>query len=164
MSCRQVLICRCLFVLVILLATAAPSRAADKVHICVVSILATDKDDKVDPRLGALAREVKKLDPKLTGFSVDRMTCMNVDVGNKECFEVVDEQTVCVGVEKKSDKADKDDKRIRVKVTPPKLGAITYDTPYGKFYPVMTRYKTKDGKVLIVAVRVADKNPHKGDD
>ncbi len=139
-----------------LCAAAAPARAADPVHISVVAILATDKNDTVDPRVSCIAEQMKKTDPKLTGFKVARMTCKDLEVGSKDCFEVVDGQTVCVTVEKR---CEKDPKKVCLKVEPPKLGAITYMTCCGKFFPVVTRYKTKDGDVLIVAVRVAPCEP-----
>jgi hypothetical protein len=132
------------------LLAGAPARAEDPVHISVVAILASDKNTKVDERVACIAREMKKVDPKLTGFSVERMTCKDVAVGDKDCFEVVDGQTVCVTVEKRGEK----DGRVTLKVEPPKAGAITYMTCCGKFFPVVTRYRTKGGDVLIVAVQV----------
>jgi hypothetical protein len=140
----------CLLPLLALLATGTPARAADDVHISVVSVLATTKNDKVDDRVECIAEQMKKRDPKLTGFKVDRMVCKDVTVGDKDCFEVIDGQKVCVTVEKKCDK----DGRVCLKVEPPTLGAITYTTCCDKFLPLVTRYKTKDGDVLIIAVRV----------
>ena len=43
---------------------------------------------------------------------------------------------------------------MRLKVVPPKMGAITYSTPCGKFLPMITGYRRKNGDVLIIAVRV----------
>jgi hypothetical protein len=34
------------------------------------------------------------------------------------------------------------------------MGEITYSTPCGKFLPIMTEYVTKNGQVMILAVRV----------
>jgi hypothetical protein len=140
----------CLLPLAAVLASDSPARADDDVHVSVVSILASTKSDKVDERVECIAEQMKKKDPKLTGFKVDRMTCKDLAVGVKDCFEVVDRQKVCVTVEKKCDK----DGRVCVKVEPPTLGAITYTTCCDKFLPLVTRYKTKDGDVLIIAVRV----------
>jgi hypothetical protein len=127
------------------------ARAEDDVHISVIGILATDKNDCVDDRVACVAREMKKIDPKLTGFSVARMTCKDVKIGAKDCFEVTDSQKVCVTAEKR---CEKDKSRVCLKVEAPMLGAVTYMTCCGKFFPLVTRYKTKDGEVLIVAVRV----------
>jgi hypothetical protein len=54
------------------------------------------------------------------------------------------------------DRVPEKENRIRVKVAPPGLGEIEYETCCGKFLPVITRYKTddKDKRLLIVAVRV----------
>lgn len=148
MSARSLVTCLATFAAVS--ASGPAARAADDVHVSVVSILASTKSDKVDERVACIAEQMKKKDPKLTGFKVDRMTCKYVTVGDKDCFEVIDGQKVCVTVEKKCDK----DGRVCVKVEPPTLGAITYTTCCDKFLPLVTRYKTKDGDVLIIAVRV----------
>jgi hypothetical protein len=138
--------------LAILISAGASARAADDdVHISVVSILATSKDNVVDPRLECLAREMAKLDPKLKGFSVARMTCKDVKIGGKDDFEVADGQKVSVAPEKR---CEKDPSRVCLKVEAPTLGAITYTTCCGKFFPLVTRYKTKAGDILIIAVRV----------
>src|SRR5262249_17413516 len=54
-------------VLLGLLVTAGPA-AAQAVKVSVVAILASENSDYVDPRLACIAREVQKMDPKLTGF------------------------------------------------------------------------------------------------
>jgi hypothetical protein len=151
MSVRSVLTHRWLFALTPLLAMQAPARADDDVHISVVAILATSSNDTVDERVACVAREMKRIDPKLTGFSVARMTCKDLKIGAKDWFEVVDGQKVCVTAEKR---CEKDNSRVCLKVEAPALGAITYTTCCGKFFPLVTRYKTKNGDVLIVAVRV----------
>jgi hypothetical protein len=151
MFVRSVLTSRWSFALITLFAIGTPIRAADDVHISVVSILATTKNSTVDPRVECVATEMKKVDPTFTGYSVARMTCKDVVIGSKDSFEVVDGQTVTVTAEKR---CEKDSSRVCLKVEAPTLGAITYTTCCGKFVPVVTRYKTKNGDVLIVAVRV----------
>lgn len=136
--------------LLVLTGAALPARADDELRISVVAILATDKNDTVDEKVACVAREMKKVDPKLTGFKLVKMVCKDVDVGKKECFELVDGQKTCVTLEKKADKDD----RVCLKIQAPKLGEITYMTTCGKFFPVVTRYRTDKGEVLIVAVRV----------
>jgi hypothetical protein len=150
MSAGSVLSRRWPLALAALFAAALPARAGDEVRISVVAVLATTKNNTVDERVACIARQMEKIDPKLTGFSLARMTCKNVQVGNKDCFEVVDGQFVCVTVEKKCDKEN----RYCLKVEPPGMGAITYNTSCGKFLPLVTRYKSKGGEVLIVAVGV----------
>ena len=140
----------------LLLALLAAPHAApcaddtDKVKVCVVTILATDKDAKIDPKLTDLAREVQKVEPKLTGFRLANSACKSLAVGDKDDFELVADQTAAVTVEHGAD----NDNRVQLKVTPPMMGAITYETACGKFLPVVTSYRTKAGEVVIIAVRV----------
>ena len=141
----------CLFLL-------APTgmRSQDKqpsnVRVSVVAILATQRDEAVDPRLTCIAQEVRRVHPhlKLKGFRLAKMTCKSVAVGAAECFELAMDQQAAVTVMKGPDK----DKWVQLKITPPTLGEITYTTCCGKFFPILTRYQTKHGDWLIVAVRV----------
>jgi hypothetical protein len=152
MSVRSVLTRFALYALTALLIPVAGARADDEVHVSVVSVLATTKNKKVDERALKLAEEMKKIDPTLTGFSVARMTCKDLSIGKKDCFETVDGQDVCITAEAR---CEKDNKRVRLKVEAPTLGPITYtSTCCNKFFPVVTRYKTKSGDVLILAIRV----------
>jgi hypothetical protein len=144
-----------LALLAALLPSGGPAAAPcaddpDKVKVSVVTILATDKDSKVDPKLADLAREVQKVEPKLTGFRLANSTCKSLAVGDKDDFDLVADQTAAVTVEHGADKDD----RVQLKVTPPMMGAITYETACGKFLPVVTSYRTKSGDVLIIAVCV----------
>src|SRR4051794_24238996 len=124
--------------------------APGEVRVSVVAILATEKTDRVDPRVECIAREVRKLHPNLKGFRPAKMTCKAVPVGGAETFELVTDQTAAVTVLKTADK----DNRVQLKVTPPTLGEITYTTTCGKFFPIVTRYQTRNGEWLILAVRV----------
>jgi hypothetical protein len=151
MSVRLALTRRMLVAIATCLSLGAPARAEDDVHITVVSILATTKNDKVDPRVACVANEMKKIDSTLTGFSVARVTNKELRIGKKDCFEAVEGQDVCVTAEKR---CEKDPKRVCLKVEAPSLGPITYTTCCGKFFPVVTRYKTKGGDLLIIAVGV----------
>lgn len=152
MSPRTARLCRrALLGLAALVAVAAgPDKPADEVNVSVVAILATDKNADVDPKLKCLAEEMKKVDPKWTGFRIETMTCQPIKVGAKEEFKLVDGQTVTVTADRCAGK----DKPVCLKVTPPTLGEITYKTCCGKFFPMVTGYKNKKGELLIVAVRV----------
>ena len=44
--------------------------------------------------------------------------------------------------------------RVRLKVTPPLMGEICYSTPCGKFLPILTPFRTRNGDHLLVAIRV----------
>jgi hypothetical protein len=132
-----------------------PADPAEEVTVSIVAILAS-KDEKIDPRLKCVAREVQKVDRQWTGFKVARMTCKPIGVGSTERFALVDDQVAIVTVEQAADK----DNRIQVKVAPPMLGEITYSTCCGKFLPIITRHRTANDELLIIAVRV---QPCKGD-
>ena len=137
--------------LVALAAEPTPQpQAKVEVKVCVLAILATDQNDKVDKRVECIAKEVQKIDPKLTGFQVHKMLSKAITVGGKGNFELIDDQSVGVTV----DRAPAQDCRAQVKIEPPLLGEITYETCCGKFLPVITRYRTKDNQLLIIAVRV----------
>ena len=46
-------------------------------------------------------------------------------------------------------------------IPPPLVGEITYMTICGKFFPIVTRYQTKDKDRLIIAVMVKPCNGEK---
>lgn len=135
----------------LLLLIAVPPVSAQAVKVSVVAILASEDSDKIDKRLVCVAREVQKMDPKLTGFRFATMTCKSVPVGKTDLFDLVADQSVQVTVERGSDKEG----RVLLKVTPPFLEEIRYETVCGKFLPIITRYRTaKKNELLILAIRV----------
>jgi hypothetical protein len=145
--------CRWALVLPALLASAVPAADAEekgKVRVCVVVILATENDKKVDKQLEHIAREVRKMQPKLTGFHFQNVSCKSLPIGSKDTFELLDDQAADVTVQRGADKDDK----IRLKVRPPLMGEITYSTACGKFLPIVTPYRNKSNDLLIIAVRV----------
>lgn len=142
-----------LLVLLAILLTATTLHAAEQpaIKVSVVAILATDKNNIVDPKLDSIAQEIQtRLDNKLTGFKLAKMSCKSLKVGDKDTFELVNDQVVTVTVLERMDK----DNKVSVKVAPPLLGEITYMTTCGKFLPIITRYRTKNDELLILAVRV----------
>jgi hypothetical protein len=141
---------RCCLVLVALLSGTATAVAEEKVRVCVIAILATERDDKVERKLECIAREVRKMNPKLTGFRLENMSCQSLPVGALENFKLVEDQVAGVLIQQAADK----DNRIQLKVTPPQMGEITYNTVCGKFLPILTRFRTKKDEVLIIGVRV----------
>jgi hypothetical protein len=146
------------FVVLALLALAPPGRAEDDtVHVSVLAILATERDNKIDPKLACIAREVQKTHKKLTGFQMVKMTRKSLTIGAKETFELVGDQKATVTVKQGADEKN----RVEVKVAPPKMGEITYDTCCGKFLPIVTPFKTKNNDLLIIAVRVQPCHDHK---
>ena len=156
MSAESVLCRRGAFAVAALLlalpAPSAPAKCGDKrkVRVSVVVILATERDDKVDPKLKCIAAEVKKYHPKLTGFHMETISCQSGSVDQPGEFKRVDDKVASVTVQRAADARG----RVRLKVVPPQMGEITYSTPCGKFLPIVTRYHTRKGDLLLIAVRV----------
>ena len=132
------------------LPAAAPGGDDGDVRVSVVAVLATDQNDKIDPKLECIAKEVRKIDPKWTGFRIAKMTCKSLPLGGKGDFDLGGDQTLRVAVEQKGD----EEGRFQMKITPPRMGDITYTTTCGKFFPVVTPFRNKDNELLIVAVRI----------
>ena len=136
---------------VLLLPFAAAKAGDDSVSVSVVAVLATDQNDKIDPKLEGIAKEIQKTDPTLTGFRIVKRLEKKIAVGAKDDFDLGNDQTLRVVVQQKSDK----DGRCQLKVTPPKMGDVTYlTTCCGKFLPILTPVRTKDDELLIIGVGV----------
>ena len=58
-------------------------------EVAVVAILATERDNNIDPKLACIARQVRKTHKELTGFQLATMTRKSLSVGSKSIFEVV---------------------------------------------------------------------------
>jgi len=134
----------------LLFASPAVRADDDKVTVSVVAILATDQNANVEKKLSGIATELQKRNPKLTGFQTAKETCKEIGLNADEKFELVEGQVVTITVEQAANKQNKN----RLKISPPTLGDITYCTACGKFLPIITEYKTKNGEVLIIAIRV----------
>ncbi len=131
------------------LGAAAPREdKKESVEVAVIAILASDRHDKVDPKLACIAREVRKSHKELKGFQMATVTRRSLTVGQKSVFKVVDKGEVGVTVQQGADGND----RVQVKLAPPGMGEITYDTSCGKFLPIVTPFRTKNNELLIVAV------------
>ncbi len=127
--------------------------AGEDVQVAVVAILATSdaNNPKVDAGLENIARRVQKKYPDLNRFHMAQMTSQGVTVGREETFKLVDDQSARVVVEQPADKND----HVRLTVKAPELRAITYTTCCGKFFPIVTPYRTKKQEQLIMAVMVS---------
>jgi hypothetical protein len=120
------------------------------VRVSIVIILASETQTKVDKKVKDIAEEVKKIHPKLQGFVMKDLKCQSVKIGAATKIELIDGQTTTITIQKAADKMD----RIRLKVGPPAMGGITYETPCGKFLPIVTPHTTKNNEKLIIAIRV----------
>jgi hypothetical protein len=132
--------------------SAAPQPPADERHVTVVAVLATDKNKQIDPRVAGIAEEVQKLEPGLTGFRVVRSTNKPITLGKRDTFPLVDNETLTVLLQPTDAKDGQE--RIRLTVKAPLAGEITYSCCTAKFFPIMTRYLTRDNERLIVAIMV----------
>lgn len=138
--------------LIMALLGAAPrdEKKHDTVEVAVIAILATDRNDQIDPQLACIARQVRKTHKELTGFRLATTAKKSLPVGEKTIFEVVNDQKVAVTVQQGADEKN----RVQLKVGPPGMGTITYDTCCGKFLPIVTPFRAKDNVLLIIAVCV----------
>lgn len=150
MSAKGVRIVAGLAIILTLAAAAPVEEEKESVEVSIVAILATERNDKVDPKLACIARQIRKTHEKLTGFQLATVTRKSLVIGEKSVFELVGEQKVGVTVQHGADEKN----RVQVKVAPPGMGEITYDTCCGKFLPIVTPFRTKDKELLIVAVCV----------
>jgi hypothetical protein len=131
---------------------AAPSVRAEERNVTVIAVMATDRNKHVDPRVQGIAEEVQKLEPGLTGFRVARTTSKAVTFGKRDTFPLVDNEVLGVLLQQAEGKDGQDRARLTVKA--PLAGDITYSCCSGKFFPILTRYLTKDNERLIVAIMV----------
>ena len=144
----------CLLALAVVAGVPANARACpdEEVHVTVVSILATDKDKKIDKKLASLAKCIQAKKPELTGFTIGTQSCTSIEVGKAKEFEFAenDKRKVIVTVRHGCD----EEKKVGLTIKVPCCAEIDYKTCCGKFFPVETCYKTKDGKCVFIAVMV----------
>ena len=67
-----------------LAAGAAQAQNGNTIKVTVVAILGTDKSTHVCPELKDIAPELKKKNPKLTGFTLERSTSKSMKIGEKD--------------------------------------------------------------------------------
>jgi len=145
------------FAIAVIIVRAPACGDGGDVKVTVVAVLATSKNKDVDPKCACLPKEVQKNHPELTGFKIKRYSCQELSVGDSFNFpsglDDIKGRPVTIPVSIKKGKG-KDD-RIGLIVKPPLAsGDIEYASCCGKFFPIMTPYKTKDGETLIIAIRV----------
>jgi hypothetical protein len=141
---------RCLFSILTLLAFA-PIALAEEVRVTVVTILATPDRGKIDPGMEQIAAVVQGKQPNLKGFQMRATSGRSIAVGNDATFKLIENYEVTVTVNHGANKHNK----IGLTVTSPALKSpLSYCTCCGKFLPIITPYKTKEGEWVIVAIRV----------
>jgi len=122
--------------------------AGEPVQVVVLVVLASDKSTKVEDRVAAIAAEVSKKDPQMTGFRLFHTVNDNLPIGQLKSIELVEKATMDLVINEKTN----DEGRMTMTVKPPKLDEITYACTCGKFFPIITNYYTADNERLIVAI------------
>lgn len=143
-----------LFVLPLLLAPGR-SPAADpppqEVRVTVVAILASEGGKDVEEKLRCVADVAQKMNPKLTGFRVGPSTTKPITLGGSEKFKLVDDQEVTISVKCCTEKPGRYCLDVK---SPEVMGGMVYSSVCGKYFPIVTQYKTKKNDQLIIAFKV----------
>lgn len=134
------------------LAYSCPCCSDEKnpVKVTLVVILASEKGNTIDPQLKAIAAEIQKLNPNLKSFTLKTMQSKSVKAGERVSLPIVETKKLDMLVKHGANK----DNRVSLSIFPPNMGEIEYQTVCGKFLPIVTRCKTKDGERVILAIRV----------
>jgi hypothetical protein len=130
-------------------ATAQNPGPALNVKVTVVVILASEEGSKIDPKLKAIAEEVRIKYPNLTSFQLKSMASKSLPPDEKAQFPLVDDKNVAITIKHGADT----EKRVSLAVVAPDQGEIVYRCVCGKFLPIVTRYQTHAGELLILAIR-----------
>ena len=139
------------FAAVATLACACPCHdEKDPVKVTLVLILASEEGNTIDPRLKAIAAEVQKMDPKLKSFTLKTMQSKSIKPGERVSLPLVESKTLDMQIKHGANK----DNRVSLSIFVPNMGEIEYQTVCGKFLPIVTRCKTKEGERIILAIRV----------
>jgi len=119
-----------------------------KIRVTVIAILASDQHKNIDKEISEIAAEVRKKEPGLTGFKIERTSSKSLRIGQREGFALVEDAEVSVLLK------EEENHRVSITIKPPTVGDISYSCCCGKYLPVVTRYVTKDNCRLIIAVMV----------
>jgi hypothetical protein len=137
-----------------LMLCAAPTAQGcgddDEVRVTVVAIVASEKSDRIDPKLKELANCIQKKYPELKGFRLGKVNRETVEIGKERKFDLGDGKSAAVTVGHGSDEKN----RVGIALQLPCCGKCQFETCCGKFFPLKTCQKMKDGECLIVAIRV----------
>jgi hypothetical protein len=122
----------------------------DPIKVTLVVILASEQGNTIDPKLKAIAAEVRKLNPNLKSFKLQSMQSKSFKQGQKVSLPAVEKTTVHLTIKHGADEKN----RVGLAVSGPGIAEIEYQTVCGKFLPIVTRYHTKKRERLILAIRV----------
>ncbi len=128
-----------------------PMPDSGKIKVTMVVVLASEKPGKVDKCLQDLAQCVQMQNTNLKSFRVHSMTSKSVPVNQKTAFKLVDQKKAFITIIQGTNKH----KRVEVSVHVPTIvGEIVYRCVCKKYVPFVTRYHTRKGERLIIAVGV----------
>ncbi len=132
---------------------AAGDPPAPEEHVKVtVAVILANGDGKVDDKLKCVAGEVFKMHPKLTGYHLGTTTTLPIALGGSEKFKLVDGQEASIKVKRCKERPGRFCLEIQSKAL---VGEMAYTSVCGKYFPLVTEYKTKDhGDRLIIAFKV----------
>jgi hypothetical protein len=125
-------------------------KESKNVKFTLVVILASEEGDKIDPRLKAIAEEIRKLHPELKSFTLQTMITKSVPPNVPSTYDTVAKKSVTITVKHGANR----DNKVSLSVNAPTLGQIDYETVCGKYLPIVTRCETNAKQRLILAIRV----------
>ncbi len=123
-------------------AAGDPPATPNTIQVTVLAIMVSEGHKDINPKLADFAKHVRKKDPKLTGFRLERTTDLKLKLGQTEKVPLIDEQVVEVTVNKERN----EDGRITLTIKPPKQNQITYACVCNKFFSMATPYTIGKGK------------------
>jgi uncharacterized protein VirK/YbjX len=126
----------------------SPARGAENVQVTVLAILASSEDDKITDCIKEIAQAIRSKEKQLTHFELQRTFKESIGLGKSVTIKLVDEVTMELTVNEKTDCEG----RIKLSITPPKMGELTYSCSCGKYFPIATDYYTANKERLFIAV------------
>ena len=149
---RPIAVFAALFVALALAAGHCAAADPEKGVKVTVAVILANADGKVNDKLKCVATEVQKMHPKLTGFHLGNTTTLPIPLGGSEKFKLIDGQEASIKVKRCKDCPGRFCLEIQSKAL---VGEMAYTSVCGKYFPLVTDYKTKDrGDQLIIAFKV----------
>jgi uncharacterized protein YqfA (UPF0365 family) len=137
--------------ILVLVAGRAPAQDA---RVTIVTILASAAHQDINPKLQQIAAEVRKHEPSLTGFRIHSIESKDLNLGQKESFQLMKDVSADVTVLAQ----DKTKNRIQLAVKPPQMGEVTFSIAYDKYLPIVTRQLAANDR-LILAIMAQPPKP-----
>ena len=132
----------------LLLAGGLSAARAEDITVSILVVLASEDHKTVDDKIKAIAEEIQKKNPKLTGFRLHRTINQSLEPGKTHKMILIDKAEL----EIVADKRKEGENKITLTVTPPTLGRIVYSCACGKYMPMLTEYTTDKKERLVIVV------------